>query len=76
MKTEFSTASALTIYVIGVAAGSLFGFVAGILFVVVACLIHKLMAKKEKEIDHPNSTTTDKTDPSNDGNEPYPSYQA
>lgn len=76
MKIENSPTSSLIIYVIGLGVGSMFGFITGILFIAIAYLIKKLMANKEKDLDHSNSTTDNKANSSADVEEPIPSFQA
>lgn len=76
MKLSVSGVTATGFYVTGLVVGSTFGFVAGILFVVVAFLLSKVFGKKEKEIAATSSNGTQPNDPNNNGAEEASTFQA
>lgn len=73
MKCSISSVTATSFYLLGVVVGSLFGFVAGLLFVIVTFLIKYALTKKERKIDSIPNTVDENHSTTNDGT---PSFTA
>lgn len=67
-----SVVSATCLYVTGLVVGSMFGFVAGVLFLAVAILLKKVFSDKEKTLDSINHSSDQTADQNNNASQDAP----